>query len=139
MKTFDDLFEEFFENNKNKSKRKGRPKKKEDEKSKFGDEISNLINTLSNFKQITDKDEQNLIDNDLGEPDKIEFFEEEELFFKRSIWHSDNGEYVKLEVSDLPFEEISTKTLEELLQEALYDENYEKAAKIRDEITKLKK
>ena len=50
---------------------------------------------------------------------------------------------VKLEVSDSPFDETptkkETKSLEELLQEALETENYEKAAEIRDEINKNKK
>lgn len=135
MKTFDELFDEFFnEKNENKNKRK-----RETPKDKFGDELNSLMNTLANFRQITDADEQHEIENDFGDPNKIEYFEEEGLFFKRSIWEVEDGEVVKLEVSDQPFDDEEPKSLEELLQDALDSENYELAAEIRDEMNKNKK
>lgn len=132
MKTFDELFDEFFnEDNEN--------KKPKDGKRDFDDELSNLMNTLSKFKQITDTDEQYEIDNEFGEPNNIEFFQEDDLYFKRSTWEVEDGEIVKLEVSDVPFDTIEPKSLEELLQVALDEENYELAAELRDEINKNKK
>ena len=74
-----------------------------------------------------------------GPADKVEFFTEDDLFFKRSTWVVEDGEIVKLEVSDAPFQEEEIKTLEELLQDALESENYELAAEIRDEMNKNKK
>lgn len=137
MRTFDELFDEFFneKNEKNSGKKKSKKPKEED----FGDELTNLMNTLSNFRQITDEDEQFEIDNNFGEPNKIEYFQEEELYFKRSVWIVDDGEIVKLEVSDQPFNTEEPKSLEELLQDALDSENYELAAEIRDEMNKNKK
>lgn len=138
MNTFDELFDEFFnEKNENgKDKKKQKPNSKKDD---FGDELSSLMNTLANFRQITDADEQNEIENDFGDPNKIEYFEEEGLFFKRSVWEVEDGEVVKLEVSDQPFDDEEPKSLEELLQDALDSENYELAAEIRDEMNKNKK
>lgn len=138
MNTFDELFDEFFnEKNENgKDKKKRKPNSKKDD---FGDELSSLMNTLANFRQITDADEQHEIENDFGDPNKIEYFEEEGLFFKRSVWEVEDGEVVKLEVSDQPFDDEEPKSLEELLQDALDSENYELAAEIRDEMNKNKK
>jgi len=136
MNTFDELFDEFFNEKNENNKDKKKPKSRKDD---FGDELSSLMNTLANFRQITDADEQNEIDTEYGEPDKIEYFEEEGLFFKRSIWEVEDGEVVKLEVSDQPFQVEELKTLEELLQDALETENYELAAEIREEKNKNKK
>jgi excinuclease UvrABC helicase subunit UvrB len=77
----------------------------------------------------------------MGETNQVQYFEDGGMYFKRSIWEiKDKGELIKLEVSDLPFEESSPKkSLEELLVDAIEEENYEKAAEIRDEIKKMKK
>jgi hypothetical protein len=135
MKTFDELYDEFFGGDKPKKSRRG---KKSPDSGKLGDEMKRMIESLSNFRQITDADEQFEIDNEYGPADKVEYFMEDELFFKRSTWSVEDGEIVKLEVSDVPFEDEDTKTLEELLQEALDSENYELAAEIRDEMNKIK-
>ena len=135
MKTFDELYDEFFGGDKPK---KSRRSKKTPDTGKLGDEMRKMIESLSSFRQITDADEQFEIDNEYGPADRVEYFTEDELFFKRSTWSVEDGEIVKLEVSDVPFEEDS-KTLEELLQDALESENYELAAEIRDEMNKNKK
>lgn len=135
MSTFDELFDEFF-NDKNKPKKRGR--KKKSFKDEINDELSNLINVISNAKQITDKEEQYMIDNEYGEPSKIEYYNDDELYFKKSTWIMEDGEIVKLEVSDVPFDIENSKSLEELLQEAINAEDFEKAAEIRDEINKNK-
>ena len=69
MDSFDDLFNEFFNNEKTK---KGRRKKKDDE-SKI-DSIEKLISSLSKATEITNSDEQFDIDNNYGEPDDVEYF-----------------------------------------------------------------
>jgi hypothetical protein len=133
METFDELFDRFFNN--------GNKKPKKSKKQNMSDKIKKIIDSLSDFTEVSkNKDEDDLI-TDLGEPTKVQFFEESGLYFKRSIWKiEDKGELVKLEVSDLPFEDsYPKKTLEELLEDAINEENYEKAAKIRDEINKNKK
>ncbi len=131
METFDELFDDFFKKNK-----KTRKKRKAKEESS-DDKINKLIETLGGFKEITDKEKQDEIDNDLGKPNEIHIFKSDGMYFKRSVWHVEEGDLVKLEVSDEPFDE--NETLEELLQKALEEENYERAAEIRDEIEKNKK
>ncbi len=139
MKTFDELFEEFF-NKKNSDESKKKNKKEEKPKNEgFSDELSKLIKVLSNARQITDDDEKFKIDTEYGEPTRVEYYHEDELYFKKSIWEVEDGEIVKLEVSDMPFELEDPKSLEELLEEAIQAEEYEKAAELRDEINKNKK
>lgn len=140
METFDELFNSFFNNKGKKTKPKSR--RKDIDKG-----IKNIIDALSNFKEINKDNTENEhedLDVEMGEPTKVQYFQNDGLYFKRSIWHVENngqiGELVKLEVSDTPFEDYdSNKTLEECLQDALDEENYEKAAEIRDKINKLKK
>jgi hypothetical protein len=136
MKTFDELYDEFFGGDKPK---KSRRSKQKPDTGKLGEEMKRMIESLSKFRQITDADEQFEIDNEYGPADKVEFFTEDDLFFKRSTWVVEDGEIVKLEVSDTPFDVEEPKSLEELLQEALEVENYELAAEIRDEMNKNKK
>ena len=139
MKTFDELFEEFF-NKKNSDESKKKNKKEEKPKNEgFSDELSKLIKVLSNARQITDDDEKFKIDTEYGEPTRVEYYHEDELYFKKSIWEVEDGEIVKIEVSDMPFELEDPKSLEELLEEAIQAEEYEKAAELRDEINKNKK
>ena len=140
METFDELFNSFFNNKGKKTKPKSR--RKDIDKG-----IKNIIDALSNFKEINKDNTENEyedLDVEMGEPTKVQYFQNDGLYFKRSIWHVEHngqiGELVKLEVSDTPFEDYdSNKTLEECLQDALDEENYEKAAEIRDKINKLKK
>lgn len=139
METFDELFDDFF-GGKNKKPKKTRRKTK---KNDIDSEISKIIDSLSNFKQVEENDFDEDYDVDLGEPIKVQYFQTDGLYFKRSIWHveknGEKGELIKLEVSDTPFEdEKNDKSLEECLQDALDEENYEKAAEIRDKINKLK-
>jgi protein-arginine kinase activator protein McsA len=134
METFDELFDSFFNDNNNKKvKKRGRPKKEQSNDEK----IKKIIDNLKNFSEITDVDKQYDIDNNLGDADDVYLYQEDDLYFKRSTWNVDGGDIVKLEISDIPFED--NKTLEELLDEALTNENYELAAEIRDEIKKLEK
>jgi excinuclease UvrABC helicase subunit UvrB len=138
METFDELFDSFFNSGKKKI-RKGRGNKLKNDD--VNERVKNIIDSLSNFQEITDKNVEDELDIEMGEPNQVQYFEDGGMYFKRSIWEiKDKGELIKLEVSDLPFEEsIPKKSLEELLVDAIEEENYEKAAEIRDEIKKMKK
>jgi len=135
METFDELFDSFFNNNDKKSKKRGRPRKEKYES--YEEKAKKIIDSLQNFSEITDTDKQREIDNELGEPHEIHLFDSDGLYFKRSIWNTEEGDLVKLEVSEVPFEE--KKSLEELLVIALEEEEYEKAAEIRDKMKKIEK
>ncbi len=139
MKTFDELFDSFFNNKNKKTRRKSKPKKDD-----VDNGLEKIIEALSNFKQIEEHDLESEYDLEMGEPIKVQYFEDNGLFFKRSVWNveknGEKGELVKLEVSDVPFEDKETdKTLEQCLEDALNNEDYEKAAEIRDKINNLKK
>jgi len=118
-KTFDELFDDFLNNRKKPKKTR---RKKQD--------IPPINLDVNGY-----------IDN-LGKPDKIEFYNEGPIFLEKRTWFTEHGNVVKIIVSDepslnmTPFEE---KPLEEQLYDAVVDENYEKAAVIRDLIAKEKK
>lgn len=139
-KTFNELFDEFF----NRSSIKN-----------INDQISGIINDMredtkrisdiiANLKDMSSMDEiiEEQLDKSLGKPDKTEFYSENGLFYEKRIWHTPNGDMVKLIVSDDPSlltPPQESKSLETKLEEALETEDYEKAALIRDEIKKNKK
>lgn len=139
-KTFNELFDEFF----NRSSIKN-----------INDQISGIINDMredtkrisdiiANLKDMSSMDEiiEEQLDKSLGKPDKTEFYSENGLFYEKRIWHTPNGDMVKLIVSDDPSlltPPQESKSLETKLEEALETEDYEKAALIRDEIKKSKK
>lgn len=136
MKTFNELFDDFFKRNNIK------PEDKID--SSFKDEAKKMIDLLTNFN-ITDNIDEAIekeIDETLGKPDKVEFYNEGDMFFEKRIWHTATGDLVKLIVSDDPsilVAPVKSKSLQEQLDEAVESENFEKAASIRDAIKKTKR
>lgn len=133
-KTFDELFDDFFKKN-NTSDKMG---------DNIKDEAKKMIDMLTNYNDVENIDEavEKEIDATLGKPDKIEFYNEGELFIERRTWHTPNGELVKLIVSDDPTLKVTPapeKSLQEKLDEAVKAEEFEKAAAIRDEMKKSKK
>jgi len=135
-KTFNELFDEFFKkNNINPS-------------DKIADSIKGdakkMIDMLTRVKNVDNIDEEveKQIDTELGKPDKIEFFNKGNVFFERRIWHTQNGDIVKLLVTDEPTLKVAPapeKSLKEQLDEAVEAEQFEKAAAIRDEMKRQKK
>ena len=95
-KTFDELFDDFFKRNNIK------PEDKIGDSVK--DEAKKMIDLLTNYKDVENIDEaiEQEIDASLGKPDKIEFYNEGDLFFEKRIWYTANGELIKLIVSDEP-------------------------------------
>ena len=128
---FDELFDKFFGNRKN-----------EVDKSK----IDELINQLNNFKDITGKDINE--DKELGEPDIVEQYTKDGITYEKKIWDINGGKIVKIEIKhvktdgeiEIPMtirpSRFKQSSLEEQLEYAISVEDYEKAADIRDAISK---
>ena len=135
-KTFNELFDEFFKRNNTK------PNDTLSDVAK--DNAKQVIDMLTHSKDIENIDEstEKEIDEQLGKPDKIEFYNEGPVFFERRIWHTPNGDLVKLIVTDEPTLKatpVPEKELKLQLDEAVAAEQFEKAAAIRDEMKKRKK
>lgn len=134
-KSFDDLFNDFFKRNNIKPE------------DKIGDAFKNqtqkMIDMLTHFREASEEDSlEKQIDEQFGKPDKIEFYNEGDMFFERRTWHTADGPIVKTIMSDDPTMiriPPTKQRLEEQLREALENEEYEKAAAIRDELKKRKK
>lgn len=128
---FDELFDKFFGNRKN-----------EVDKSR----IDELINQLNNFKDITGKDINE--DKELGEPDIVEQYTKDGITYEKKIWDVNGGKIVKIEIKhvktngeiEIPMtvrpSRFKQSSLEEQLEYAISVEDYEKAADIRDAISK---
>lgn len=133
-KTFDELFNEFFKRNNIK------PEDNIDDLSK--EKAKNFIDLLVNFKDTGNMDEEieNQIDETLGKPDKIEFYNDGDIFYEKRIWYTPNGDLVKLIITDDPtFIQKPKKSLKEKLDQAVLNEEFELAANLRDEMNKIKK
>jgi excinuclease UvrABC helicase subunit UvrB len=140
-KNFDDLFNEFFGKKNNLF---------EDRSSKMRDEAKKIIEMLENFSKTNgsiDENIERMMDQNLGVPDEVVNFQDGELFFEKRIWHTPTGDLVKVIVTDKPFlnektkptKKVSEKPLQQQLDEAVANEEYEKAANIRDLINPPKK
>jgi len=140
-KIFDDLFNEFFKRNKIK------PDDRISDSLK--DEAQRMISMLQNFNEVenVDEDVEKEMDISLGKPDKVEFYNEGNMFFEKRIWHTPSGDIVKLIATDDPdllvppikVAPILEKSLTEKMDEAVANEDYEKASAIRDEINRNRK
>lgn len=88
-----------------------------------------------------DENQEKEMDEQLGKPDKIEFFNEGDTFFERRIWHTPTGDIQKLLFSKDQTLIITPqpKDLQKELEVAVENEEFEKAAAIRDEMKKTKK
>lgn len=162
---FDDFFNRFFRRNK-KEEPKQEPKKPErnlpirndldfikqilkDSQPNSNSEMEkdfaeNLMKALSTIKTLSDNPSED-IDETLGTPDRVEYHEEDGLYIKKSVWLVGGGEMVKMVISDIPFNKEDgshgkiEKSLEEQLEDALKNEDYETAANLRDELNKIVK
>lgn len=143
MSTFDDLFNQFFGGERNKKKKDGEEpldfNKAKDEN------IKKLIEMISNMEEVTDSHIAGQIDDELGEPTRVEYYEEDGMYFEKKTWKVFGGEMVKVIMSDEPFDKYVPEnkeiqlTLQEQLEEAVKNEEYEIAAKLRDAIKKEEK
>jgi len=118
---FDELFENYF------NKRKNRM-------SSFDELFNEMFFNLSKSYLLNEKLKED--DSELGPPDKVLEITENGASFTKSIWNTPAGYIVKVELANNNKKNIP---LEEKLKMAIETENYEEAAKIRDEIKKTKK
>lgn len=138
MSDFDSLFNDFMNDKSN---------NKKNEAENFMDK---LFNKLNDKGEVSDRDIFDHIkalknfDSSLGEPDKVESYEEGGMYYQKRIWETQHGKIIKTVISDVPFSESKNKTntkkpripLEQQLETAVKEENYELAAKLRDRIAK---
>jgi excinuclease UvrABC helicase subunit UvrB len=130
-KTFDDLFNEFLKRNKEIIG--------DDTTSTFKNEAKKLIDMIKNFESVGDELDKKM-DLTLGKPDRIETYSDGILFFENRVWHTPNGDIVKVIILDNPNNlKEPEKSLQEQLDEAIANEEYEKAAQIRDLMNPPKK
>ena len=134
-KSFNELFNEFFKRKKSKSK--------DGFESSITDMHNKIIDILTNF--IPNDNLEDTIENKtndiLSKPDKIEFYNEGDIFFEKRTWHTKDGDLIKIIITDEPYLQVTPapqKSLEEKLEEAVKNEDYLKAATIRDLIKKSK-
>jgi hypothetical protein len=129
MNNFDELYDDFL---------KGHNKKPIDNKTKMVLDIIKILNSVGDNEFLVDRND---LDIKLGKPDKVEYYNEGDMFFTKKTWVTPIGDIVKTIMSedDTLMPPPSEKTLEEKLEEAVLVENYEKAAAIRDEIKKQKR
>lgn len=138
MSDFDSLFNDFMNDKSN---------NKKNEAENFMDK---LFNKLKDNGDVSDRDIFDHIkalknfDSSLGEPDKVENYEEGGIYYQKIIWETQHGKIIKTVISDVPFSDSKTKSnvkkpripLEQQLETAVTEENYELAAKLRDRIAK---
>ncbi len=133
MDKFDDLFDAFMNNGDN--------NKKDENKNLFND----IFDKWADFNAL---DKDLIIDGlneTLGEPDKLENYEENGVYFQKQIWNTKHGQVIKTILSDVPFNKEKSKKreikipLEVQLETAVKNEEYELAAKLRDRISKRDK
>jgi hypothetical protein len=104
-----------------------------------------FIDSFKNVIPLNESEIENM-EEGLGDPHIIEYFTEGYYYIERKIWYLDDGRVIFREISsDKPFftnveePKAPEKPLEEQLKEALANEEYERAAKIRDLINPPKK
>lgn len=134
-KTFNELFNEFFKRNDINPNEKLTESQKNNAK-----QMLDLLAKGGDNPKI-DENQEKEMDEQLGKPDKIEFFNEGDTFFERRIWHTPTGDIQKLLFSKDPTLIITPqpKDLQKELEVAVENEEFEKAAAIRDEMKKTKK
>lgn len=132
MKNFDDLFNEFF-----------------NERAPINpihNEIKKIIDTLTNYKKTeldvnefgSEEEIANHLGLNLSNPTSTEEHIQDGMKFTKLTWDTPKGKFVKIVVTDVIDENdsiISTeKSLEEQLQDAVDNEDFELAIKLRDSI-----
>lgn len=131
-KTFDDLFNDFFGRRRN-------------DYSSINEELKKIMESLMTYKKVQNEMLGEAIQSELGEPDQIIDHVEEGMNFRKMIWNTPHGQFVKIIVTDVDETEKPTqrkkhsKSLEQRLKEAVDAEDYELAIQLRDEIKSSRK
>ena len=127
---FDDLFNDFFNHRKSL-------------KSHVNDDISKIIKALQNYKNnMLSETFGEAMEQQLGEPDHIEETIEDGFLFKKLIWDTPKGQFVKIVVMNAVNPDGNPESIEDQLKKQLQDaldiENYELAVELRDKIKNIK-
>lgn len=137
MKSFDDLFDEFFN--------------RKSSVNPLHDEIKKIIDSLVNFKNPEPQPNPSELDTeeaiakylgiDMSNPTSTEELIQDGMKFTKLTWETPRGKFVKVVVTDVVDSDTAlmstgpkAKSLEEQLQEAVDNEDYELAIKLRDKI-----
>lgn len=130
--SFDELFNAFFE---------------KPQETTFN-HIEKIMEVIRNAQSIDDIENINdVIYNELGEPDNVEDLTENGIVFRKLTWYRPDGNHVEVIVSGMDENQICNitnetsddlKSLEEQLEEAVKNEDYDLAIKLRDEINPKK-
>jgi excinuclease UvrABC helicase subunit UvrB len=131
MQSFDELFNDFFD------RKNHKPQKRVQNSTNQNDEIKKIIDMLMNGSLV---DVESMTEK-LGEPDNVENYIENGLHYRKLVWNTPRGQFVKIIASEekIVDEPKKSLTLEERLKIAEEDEDYELAIQLRDEIKNLSK
>lgn len=121
MATFDELYDEFMRN--------------DDDDDKLENLSPSKIFEMIGFPMVdVSQDLEAFFDDSLGEPDNITFFEKDGFYYEKREWIRNGNSFSKYFTHDQKPDNMLT--LEEQLEIAIKDENYEEASRLRDEIKK---
>lgn len=125
MNDFDELFNEYFGDEDNNNKRNDAFEEKRKS-------ITNLINRLNmgdSFSGVSPEEAN------LGEPTSTRIVEKDGIRYEEATWERDFGAIYRLTaIEDLRVEKEEELSLEEKLEIAKKEENYEECARLRDQI-----
>lgn len=88
---FDDFFNEFFGNGKENNDKSNNDDKFDEEQN---ESVEKFINMIS--------ESDGNIEDTFGEPDEIEYFEEDNFYFERRIWNTVGGKIMKISMVEPP-------------------------------------
>lgn len=124
-KNFDDLFNDFFKRNDK--------LEQSDYTSKIRDDFRKILETM--MRLTPEKLDEKFIDQNIGEPDKVEKFSDGVFTYEKRTWHTPNGDIVRILATELENSDVIEEpklSLQEQLDKALETENFEEAARLRD-------
>ena len=139
---FDDFFNEFFENNGKNNKDENSNDESIDKTNQ--ESVEKFIDMINNFDNESNESLGDYLDKELGDPDRIEYFDDEDFYFEKSIWFTPTGKIVKIRMVEPPetpedfYNHDLVGILEYELEIAIKEENFEEAARLRDLINKKK-
>lgn len=134
-KSFDDLFEDFF--NRRKTVRK--EDTSNEDRGQINNQIADIIKAIRDSHTVgLDGDVGTAIEKKLGPPDFEEKFTKDGVDYIKSIWNTQEGQFVKVAAS-ISLEREPQKSLQERLEEAVEEEDWNLAIILRDRINNEKK
>lgn len=148
MSEFDDFFNEFFgdgqKNNKDENRNNEDFNDGELDQDRI-DSVERFINMINSFDPNSEESLADSLTRELGEPNEIEYFNDNDFHYEKRTWYTPGGKIVKVRMisSDETPEEfyhhnLLDSSLEDELEQAIKNEDFEEAARLRDLINKRK-